>query len=199
MITKDIRFLLPSEVETFNWKRIGKNVQIARTAVIDDPSKVSIGDNVIISDNSIITGEVSIGNYTHIAHYVHLSGQKGLSIGKHCGIGSRTTIYTSSDDFRGTHLIGPTYPIGYRKLFSNPVEIGDFVIIGIGSVVFPQWNGQPTHIPEGAAFWRGSLIAGDYSPWTINHSLYPDSKAGYLSSRIKDMKIFAQKLEEDYV
>jgi len=119
---------------------VGVNVQIDRSVKFISPKNIYIGSNVRIDSWCFISGAagVTIGNNVHIAHAAHLFGN-GASIEIHdfCGISSRVSIFTSTDDYSEGWLTNPTIPNQYRKVKSAPVVFQKHVIVGCGSVVMP--------------------------------------------------------------
>ena len=150
------RYYTEEELDCFGFGKIGYDVRIARSVTIDNPETVYIGNHTLISDYSLITGNVSIGDYCHIAHYTHLSGKKGITIGDFVGIGSRSTLYTENDSYRGEGLWTPCSD-EYRKVEASPIVIRDFVLIGWGSMLYPGVYLCPYSI-----FGARSIIKGRY-------------------------------------
>ena len=95
------------------FKSLGENVLISDKASIYGASNIEIGSNVSIDDFCIISsgdGGIIIGNYVHIACYAHLIGSGQIIVEDHAQISGKVSIYSSSDDFSGEFLIGPTVP-----------------------------------------------------------------------------------------
>ena len=98
---------------------LGDNVKIG--PFVEIQSEVKIGNNSTISSHSFLPSGVEIGENTFIAHGVMFTNdlfdsksikkwnRRGTKIGNNCRIGSNVTLL--------------------------PVEIGDNVVIGAGSVV----------------------------------------------------------------
>jgi len=193
-----MRFYNEKELYTMGFKNLGQNVLIAKSCTIDDPRKISIGDHVRIDDFSILTGTIDIGDWTHIAHYVHLSGYAGIVIGAHCGIGARTTIYTTAEPFDGSTLAGPTYPEKDRILNEHEIIIRNLVIVGINSVMFPGSKMNPTYIGEGAVFHTRSLIIGRYFGMAEFASIKPTAVAEFVRDRDWSIKDLSKRFESRY-
>jgi len=192
------RFYFETELKEFGFKHLGDNVKIARTCIIPDPSTVSIGSHTKIDDFTIITGTVSIGNYCHIGHRVHLSGHAGLDILDHCSFSSGCTVYTESDNFDGDSLVGPQYPDEYRNCFRNHIIINKYCNIGANCIVFPGSELNPTYLPEGGFYHRGSLIVGRYNSWSVFGSSSPNSRAQFIKERKDGMIELAKRLERQH-
>src|SRR5882672_8401994 len=104
-------FLSQEQLDAVGFKRLGKNVQVSDKAVFYNPSKISIGDNSRIDDFCILSageGEFHIGRHVHIACYVSLIGKNAILLEDFAGLSSRVSIYSSSDDFSGNYMTGPT-------------------------------------------------------------------------------------------
>ena len=54
-----------------------------------------------------------------------------------CGLSSRVTLYTASDDYSKGAMTNPTIPLKYRNVTSGPVVLRKHVIVGAGSVILP--------------------------------------------------------------
>lgn len=186
------RFYDPSELKEMGIDA-GENVLIARTCIIPEPERLKIGSNSRIDDFSIITGDVKIGRYTHIAHYVHLSGHYGITIGDFVGVGSRTTIYTEADDYRHP-VIGPQIPYELRITHKNPVELHNFVAIGIGCFIFPG-----SILMTGASLNIRSNARGRFPRWCEYVSKEPNLTAEYKRERSYPQEKWSQikKIEKD--
>lgn len=135
---------------------IGKNVLISDKSSIYNAKNIHIGNNVRIDDFSILSageGGIYIGDHVHIACYVSVIGKGKIELQDFCGISSRTSIFSSNDDYSGNFLTGPTVPEKYRNVTHLPVRIGRHVIIGSGSCILPG-----VVIENGAAVGAISLV-----------------------------------------
>jgi dTDP-4-amino-4,6-dideoxy-D-glucose acyltransferase len=147
------------------FKSIGENVLISDKASIYGIQNISIGSNVRIDDFCIISaGEkgIFIGDYVHIACYTSLIGSEKIVIGDYCGISARCSIYSSSDDYSGEFLFGPTINEAFKKILTSPVTINDYSIIGVNSVVLPG-----VEIGKGVAIGALSLVNKSLEEWYI--------------------------------
>jgi dTDP-4-amino-4,6-dideoxy-D-glucose acyltransferase len=153
------------ELVNMGFKSLGINVQISNKCSIYGPENISIGSNVRIDDFCIISaGEkgIEIGNYVHIACYASLIGAEKISIGNYCGISARCSIYSSSDDYSGQFLFGPTVNSKYKKVENSPVFIADYSIVGANSIILPG-----VRINEGVAIGALSLVNNSLQAWSI--------------------------------
>ena len=146
--------------------RIGKNVTIYPLAKVVYPENISIGDETVIDDFAFIYGVgkgIKIGNFCHITVHCILQSGGLLEIGDFSGIGHRSTILSSSDDYHGGGLIGlKIFGEKYRNLSNKDVIIGRHVHIGAGSIILPGVT-----IGDGCSVGAGSLVTKDLPEWTI--------------------------------
>lgn len=144
---------------------IGKNVFISNKASIYGADKIHIGNNVRIDDFCILSAGkegIYIGNNVHIACFTSLIGKEKITIEDFSGISSRVSIYSSTDDFSGNYLTGPTVNSDYTNVISNPVYLHKHVIIGSGSIILP---GVTLNI--GVAVGALSLVNKSFPEFTI--------------------------------
>ena len=133
-----------------------KFTRVSSSALIMNPSHVSLGDNV------------------WVWHYSILDATEGISIGEGCQIGAWVGIFTHGSE-NTIRLLGRqfvhvpnTERIGYTR---GAVIIGPYTFIGAGAIVLPG-----TTIGKGCLISAGTLVSGqipDYSvvtgnPATIN-------------------------------
>lgn len=116
-------------------------VHIDRSVRFFGPGPFKIGRHTRIDAFCILTSgedaEFSIGRRCHIGPYVYLQGRHGLTLGYNACVSAHCVIYTGSDDFQATCLIGPQVPDEYRKLKCAPVRLDDGATLGGGCVVLP--------------------------------------------------------------
>ena len=85
-----------------------------------NPETLILGDQVRIDDYCILSGNIKIGSFVHFAPFCLLYGQKKIIIEDFCGLSSRVTFYTASDDFIfGNSLTNPTIPSKYRAVINR--------------------------------------------------------------------------------
>lgn len=185
-------YLNKEQLDSIGFGSIGENVLISDKCSIYNPSKIFLKSNIRIDDFSIVSaGEkgIAIGNYVHISCYVSLIGQELIKIGDYSGLSARVSIYSSSDDFSGEYLAGPTIPKEYTNVVSKPVIIGKFVTIGTGCVLLPG-----TKIESNSAFGAMSLgIEGYY----FNDSIYAGVPANFIKNRKLKRKELEKKLNDN--
>lgn len=145
-----------------------------------------IDDSARVDDFCILTGSVSIDHHTHIGPFSILSAKNGkIKIGKYCGISSRVSIYTGTENFLSNKSGNPTVDQSLRDVTYSDVHIEDYVLIGSGVIILPG-----VKIGEGASISAGSVITKNIPSCAI---VGPSSKLkiyGYreLHSIKKDLK-----------
>lgn len=182
-------FITREELVKMGFKKLGDNILLSDKASIYNPQNISLGSNIRIDDFCIISaGEhgIEIGNYVHIACYVSLIGNELIQINDFVGISSKVAVYSSSDDYSGSFLTGPTIPNQFKKIDSRPVILESHSIIGSGAVILPG-----AIIGEGTAVGALSLITKNLDSWSI----YIGVPAKFIKSRKKAMLKFLPLLK----
>jgi len=182
-------FLTREEIKKIGFKKLGDSVFISDKASIYNPKNISLGSNIRIDDFCILSaGEkgIVIGDYVHIACFVILIGNELININDFVGISSRTAVYSSSDDYSGSFLTGPTIPNQFKKIDSRPVIFESHSIIGSGSVILPGVT-----IGEGTAVGALSLVTKNLDSWSI----YTGAPAKFIKPRKKEMLKFLPLLK----
>lgn len=170
--------------------KIGKNVKIATSAVLDC-TKLEIGDNTLISDFAILTGDIKIGKFCHIAHKVHLSGHNGIKFGDYVTIGANSTFYTESDDHKGHALIGPQIPDKFRSCYSGSIIADDFVNVASNCIVMPG-----AYLMTGAMLKLRTNVIGRTLSWSVMASPTPSANCEFVRERPMEQINIAKELEE---
>lgn len=158
-------FLSPSQIQQIGFLHVGNNVLISEKASVYNPAQISIGDNCRIDDFCILsagTGGIKLGRNVHLACYVSLIGKNKILIDDFSGISARVSVFSSSDDFSGDFLTGPTVDEKYRNVNNAEVIISKHVIIGSGALILPGVT-----IGEGGAVAALSLVTSDVEPFSI--------------------------------
>lgn len=142
----------------------GRHVYISRSATIDHPERVSVGDRVRIDAFSCIIASkpVRIGSHVHLGTSVTINAVADVVIGDYSGIAAGTKIFTSDDDYGGEYLTGPTVETSDSNITIAPVIIGQHCIVGANSVVLPG-----TVLKDGVAVGALSLVKGELAEWNI--------------------------------
>lgn len=180
-------FLNKKQLEKLGFAQLGENVFISDKCSIYNPSKISISSNVRIDDFCILSagnGGIFIGKHVHIACYVSIIGAESIKIGDYVGISSKTAIYSSSDDYSGNFLTGPTIFDKCKNVDHRPVVFENHVLIGAMCVILPG-----VIIKEGTAIGSFSLVSRDVDSWGI----YVGAPLKFLKKRSKKMLRFLDK------
>lgn len=180
----DSAYFNDHELKSFNFKSIGRNVQIAKNCNIIGLEHICIGDNVIIDPFcSIIApgpAELKLGSFIHIGAFCHLLANDGIEIKDFSGLSQGVKVYSKTDDYTGHSLTNPTIPSKYKILNKGKVILNEHVIIGANSVILPHVT-----IGEGVSIGALSLVSTSLDSWYI----YSGNPLKRLTSRSKDLLI----------
>ena len=163
--TLNSEFYTDDELKKFNFKKIGKNVKIARNCVINNFENISIGNNVRIDSFTVILTrkkDLIIENNIHIGSHVFLGAHMGLRMKSFSGLGQGVKIFTVNDDYSGESLTNPTVTEKYKKEKKGEVIIGKHVNIGVNSIVLPS-----VKIGDGASIGSFTLVNKNLIGWYI--------------------------------
>jgi len=143
--------------------KFGSNVQIHRS-VLFFGNNVIIGSDVRIDCYSVITSDdpVIFGNNIHLGVGCHLFGAAGITIEDYCGLSSRCSIFTSSEDYSEGYMTNPTIPDIYKKIKKSPTTLKRHVIIGCGSIIMPGVTLQ-----QGVSIGALSFVNEDVEEYAI--------------------------------
>jgi len=156
-------FLSRTELLSFGFKKLGKNILISRKTSIYNAAELEIGDNVRIDDFCILSGKIKFHNYIHISAFCGLyAGSSGIEINNFSGISPNSMLFSESDDFSGDHLIGPMVPNKYRNIISGKITLEKYVQIGASSTILPAVT-----LKEGSVIGSMSLVRNSTNPWSI--------------------------------
>ena len=178
------------EIEKMGFARVGLNPSLSNKASYYNCENIIIGSNVRIDDYSVIsagTGGIEVGNYIHIAVNSLLVGSGKITLQDFCGISSRVSIYSSSDDYSGVSMTNPMVPDEFTDVIHADVTIGRHVIIGAGSVVLPGVT-----LEEGVAIGALSLVSKNCEAFGI----YTGNPARYIKSRKRDLLVLEKKFKQ---
>lgn len=149
--------MLPREViESMGFLSLGENIQISDRASFYGTERIALGSNIRIDDFCVISaglGRIEIGNHVHIAVGATLIGGGKITLCDFVGISSKSSVYSSNDDYSGAALTGPTLPSEFTNVRHSDVFMGKHVIVGAGSVILPGVT-----LEEGVAVGALSLI-----------------------------------------
>jgi galactoside O-acetyltransferase len=166
-----------NDLKSAGFKHLGKNIKIARDAIIIGFSNIHLGSNIQIDSNVTLAaskGFLKLGNYIHIGGGSHLSCSGGISILDFVTISQGVRIYSASDDYSGEFMTNPTVPPMYTNVIREEVILESHVILGSGSVVLPGVT-----LKQGTAVGALSLIKNN----TEQFSIYAGAPAKKISER----------------
>lgn len=158
-------FYNDDELRAAGFAQVGRCVKVSRHARIYGAERISIGDHARIDDFCVLSAGaegIGIGRHVHIAVMCTLIGNARIELSDFSGLSSRTSVYSSSDDYGGAALTNPTVPDRFRNVESAPVHLGRHVIVGAGAVILPG-----THMEDGAVLGALSLAHGRLAGFTI--------------------------------
>lgn len=174
-------FYSTEELQTLGLACFGTDVRISRKASIYNPGRISIGNHVRIDDFCVLSageGGIEIGDYVHIAVYCSLMGAGKIKLHDFSGLSSKVCIYSSNEDYSGSHLTNPTIPPAFLGVTRADVIVGKHVIIGAGAVVLPG-----VCLEEGSVVGALSLVAKNCKAFGI----YFGIPARQISERKRDL------------
>lgn len=185
----EVGFFTEKELNTFGFKKIGKNVSISKNCTIIGLKNISIGDNVRIDGYSTIIadddGFLNIGSFVHIGGYALLSARAGITLDDFSGISQGVKIYSKTDDYTGRYLTNPTVPSEYTGVTSGEVILARHTIIGSGTVILPKVT-----IGEGSSVGALSLVTKSLSDWGV----YFGAPVKRIKNRKKDLLSLESRL-----
>jgi acetyltransferase-like isoleucine patch superfamily enzyme len=137
LVTAKYRYLKPC---------IGKGTIVGTQTEIINSANVHIGNDCLLQDAIYIRagteGKITIGDRAALNSFCRLFGHGSIKIGEDTQLGPGTLITTTGHDYQhelDTHftpvVIGKGVWIGANVTILPGVEIGDFAVIGAGSVV----------------------------------------------------------------
>ncbi len=125
---------------------IGRGTVVGPGTQIVNSANVQIGNDCLLQDSVFIRagteGKVTIGDRAALNSFCRLFGHGSIEIGEDTQLGPGTLITTTGHDYDAdleTHfkrvVIGRRVWVGANVTILPGVEIGDFSVIGAGSVV----------------------------------------------------------------
>lgn len=176
-------------IDRMGFAGVGDNVQISDRASFYGAARIVFGSNVRIDDFCVISaglGGITIGNHVHIAVGVLLIGAGKITLCDFVGVSSRTSIYSSNDDYSGAVMTGPTLPAEFTNVRHADVLLGKHVVVGSGSVVLPGVT-----LEDGVAVGALSLVNRNCEAFGIY--------AGNPVRRVKERKRDLLELEQRFM
>jgi len=169
------------DLKNFGFKSLGDNVKIAKNCIIIGLENISIGSNVQIDSGVHLIaarGPLDLGNYIHISAGCYFSCRGGIILKDYCGLATKVSIYSSSDDYTGEYLTNPTVPQEFTKHFTALTVLEEHVIVGTGTSILPGSN-----IGQGCSVGAMSLVTRDLEEWGV----YFGSPVKRIKKRKKDL------------
>jgi galactoside O-acetyltransferase len=174
-------------IECMGFESVGDNVQISDRASFYGTARITLGSNIRIDDFCVISagsGGIAIGDHVHIAVGATLIGAGKITLCDFVGISSRTSIYSSNDDYSGSVMTGPTLPAEFTNVRYADVFVGKHVIVGSGSVILPGVT-----LEDGVAVGALSLVNRDCKAFGI----YVGNPARQIKERKRDLLELEQR------
>lgn len=162
---------------------LGEDVKVSDRCSIYGAEHVRIGSHVRIDDYAIITAKepVVIGSYVHISARVYIGGTYGVAVGDFVNLSVGVAVFSSSDDFSGNHLCGPTIPDRFRGPTNGKVTFGKYGGAGANSVILPG-----VEFGDGGAVGALTLVHRSVEPWTMYLGV-PMRRVNRVSTRMRDL------------
>ena len=182
-------YLESSELSDLGFKQVGRNARVHSGAHIYGLENIQLGENSRIDDFSLIvaTGELVLGRNVSIHSHCFIGAKFGVKIGNFATIAPGVKVFSSSDDYSGEFMTGPTVPTEFVGGNEGEVVIGDHVIIGAGSVILPG-----VIISDGVSVGSLSLVKDNLAEWSV----YAGAPCRRLKDRDQHLLKLARKLIE---
>lgn len=180
--------LQSGELRAMGFASVGEHVQVSEKASFYGIERIRIGSRVRIDDFCVLSageGGICIGNFVHISTSSTLIGGAAISLQDFSGLSSRVSIYSSSDDYSGTHMTNPTVPAEFTGVTHAAVTLKRHVIVGSGSVILPGVT-----LEEGVAVGALSVVREDCEAFSI----YAGNPARRVSARKRDFLRLEERL-----
>jgi galactoside O-acetyltransferase len=181
------RYFDQSELLNAGFARVGKNVKVHSHANIYGLENIEIGDDTRIDDFALIvaTGALKIGRNVSVHSHSFIGSRFGVEINNFSTLAPGVKIFSSSDDYTGEFMTGPT--VSPEKLGgdSGLVVIDEHVIIGAGTIILPNVT-----IKQGVSVGALSLVKSDLESWTM----YAGIPAMKIGNRKRDLLQLAEDL-----
>jgi dTDP-4-amino-4,6-dideoxy-D-glucose acyltransferase len=184
-----VPFLSPESIEEIGFQSVGRGVQISDGARFYGAERIELGDHCRIDDFALLSageGGISVGRHVHIACYCSLQGDGPIVIEDFAGVSSRSMILSSTDDFSGAAMTGPTLPPHVRAIETAAVRLQRHALVGAGSVVLPGVT-----LGLGSAVGALSLVRDDVPSFAI----VAGSPARKIGERRRDVLELEHELE----
>jgi acetyltransferase-like isoleucine patch superfamily enzyme len=180
----------PPIVYERTFKSIGRGCKISPHAKFYGIDRIEIGDNVRIDDFCIISageGGIKIGSNIHIAAHCFMAGAAQIQIDDYVGVGVRSVVHSSSDDFSGNFLIGPQLTKEHTNVKSEKVWLKKYSVLGAGCIVLPGVT-----VDEGCAVGAMSLVRKSLPSYQI----WGGNPIKFIRTRETRMTRFTEPMEK---
>lgn len=175
------------ELKEFGFKSLGKHVKISNKASIYNPESIELGDYSRIDDFCVVSGSVVVGKYCHITPMCLVAGGvPGIFMSDFSTLAYGVKVFAQSDDYSGLTLTNSLIPKKYKNEIFGTVLIDRHVIVGSGSIIFPD-----VHVSEGCAIGAMTLVNKSTLPWGIY--------VGNPARRVKERKRNLLELEKEFL
>src|SRR5580704_9679868 len=174
-------FLGAQELAALGLGAHGDDVRISTKASLHNAKNIRIGNHVRIDDYCVLSagdGGIELGSFIHVGVFSSLIGAGRITLRDFCNLSSRTSIYSSNDDYSGVHMTNPTVPPEFTGVTHAAVTVGRHAIIGAGSVIPPG-----VILEDGVAVGALSLIKQKCRAFGI----YAGSPARRIGNRKRDL------------
>lgn len=168
-------YLRLDQLKGIPFKHFGKGVRISDKCSIYNPENIYIGDNTRIDDFTILSageGGIRIGSNCHIGCFASLIGKGRIDINDFTELSGRVSVYSSTNDYNKEMYWDED--MNRDNIVHANVFIGQYVVIGCGSVVLPG-----VHIDHYARVGALSLVKSPVH--------YKEMWAGIPAKKIKDL------------
>lgn len=180
-------FLNQNLIKNIGFKTVGKDIQISDKATFYNAKNISVGDRSRIDDYCFLSagdGGIEIGKNVHLSVGVSIVGNGKVIIKDFAGLSSKTSVFSSNDDYSGDYMTNPTVDPDFTNVSSGTVFIGKHVVIGAGCVILPN-----VKINDGVSVGSLSLIKQDCKKFWI----YAGIPAKPIRQRHKGMLEFEKR------
>lgn len=158
------KYFSREELLAAGFRSVGREVKVHDRASLYGVENISLGDFARIDDFAVViaTGPVSIGAHVSIHNHCILVGKNGLLLEDFTTLAPGVKLFSSSDDYGGAYLTGPTIPREFTQSTGGEIVLGRHTIIGAGSVVLPGCV-----LGEGCSVGALSLVKDSLESWTM--------------------------------
>lgn len=184
-------WLTLSELESMGFASLGENVYLSKKCSVYGAERIHLGSNVRIDDYCALSageGGIHIGDYVHFSTHVTIAGAGKVTISHFSGISSKTSIFSSSDDYLGRGMSNPMVPDKYKFVKHDEVFLGKHTLIGANSVILPGAN-----LPEGCSVGALSMVSNRLEAWSV----YLGNPAKKVVKRSKNLLKLEQQFYDD--